>query len=356
MRQDGSQSSSYHWPALDGLRGIAVLAVILFHAFPDWTPNGFTGVDVFFGLSGFLITALLLRERRLTGRISLRDFYVRRLLRLYPALVAAVAAVTLLAVLAGVLSEFWRSALAVLLYLAHIWIYTGHDAWLLEHTWTLSLEEHYYLVWPAVLMLLLAGRRRRWLGLILGLGIVVLLATPLLLPDGVRGAYERGMPMIWGSAAALTWHRWPRGNNSRAWGLLTNASVVALALLVFWPARIPISLMAGVASIPGVLAVVAVVGFVLQPSSLTARLLTWPGLRWTGRRAYGLYLYHFPIVSVLTHQVEAGPDWARATLAVVLSGIVAAVSYRWIELPFLRMKHRFSPADAEVAIARGSAV
>lgn len=349
-RQDGGtrgpQVSRFHWPALDGLRGVAVVAVILFHARSTLTPNGFSGVDVFFGLSGFLITALLLREHHLNRRISLRQFYVRRILRLYPALVVAGLGVMALAVVADNVAEGGPAVLAALFYVAHLWIYTGHDGWLLEHTWTLSLEEHYYLFWPSLVALLLAGRRWRWLGIALAIFALMLLATPWFLPEGIRAAYERGAPMIYGSLAAMVWWR-VRDVKTRKWmGWVGTAALITLISLTFWPQTLSESWLTGVNSLPGVLSVVAVASFIMAPRGLGARCLDWSPLKWTGRRAYGLYLYHFPILSVLAHHIELGvPNWANAIIGVVLSFAVAAASYRWVELPFLRRKARFSPTD-----------
>ncbi len=139
-----------HMPGLDGLRGIAVLAVVLFHTALTWGTNGYVGVDIFFVLSGYLITRLLLAERRQTGTISLRRFYVRRVLRLYPALAVTCVAVLLLGLAAHRLSVIGPSVVASAFYYANWWLYTGHDMVLLDHTWTLSIEEHLYAIWPAV--------------------------------------------------------------------------------------------------------------------------------------------------------------------------------------------------------------
>jgi len=172
-----SVTSRPRWPALDGLRAIAVLLVIGYHAI-DIVPNGFIGVDLFFVLSGFLITTLLLREADDTHRVRLLDFYRRRVQRLYPALllmcvVIAVAAVALHRHVSAVLS----GAAASIFYFANIWEYTGHNTYLLQHTWTLAIEEQFYLIWPLGLLLVL--RDRRWLVLLVGLWVAIEAADAL---------------------------------------------------------------------------------------------------------------------------------------------------------------------------------
>lgn len=338
-------ATRFHWPALDGLRGIAVIAVILFHASSAITPNGFTGVDVFFGLSGFLITALLLREHHNLGRISLPQFYARRILRLFPALVLACLGVLALAFVSDNLDVGGPAVLAALFYVAHLWIYSGHEGWLLEHTWTLSLEEHFYLLWPGLVVGFLAPRRWRVLAVVAAVAALFVLASPWVLPDGIREAYARGTPMIYGSLAAIVWWRLRSSGFPKLMGWLGNVSLVGLVVLIFWPEPLPHLWLTGATSVPGILSVLLVVSTVVVPGSLVARGLDWSPLRWTGRRAYGLYLYHFPILSLMSHHVNTGlPSWADTAIGVVLSFVVAGASYRWVELPFLRRKARFSPA------------
>ena len=335
------------WAPLDGLRGLAVLAVVVFHLAAGWAVNGYVGVDVFFALSGFLITALLLGERARTGRIALPQFYARRLLRLYPALLVTVLGVLLLGVLAGQPGRVVPGAVAALAYAANWWIYTGHEAVLLDHTWTLAIEEHFYLLWP-VLVLLLTERRLR----ALGLGVAAVLAVVVLTPwpdavEGVRGSYLRGAPIVWGSALAALVHGrqpGPRVQALAAWAGLGALLLLGVILVVPWP--LPLVWLTGVRSVPGLLSVLVIAAAVLHPPAPAARALCWGPLRWVGRRAYGVYLYHLPVVMVLGFQVDALPGWARAPLACGVTLALAALSYQWIERPFLLLKRRFRPAVA----------
>ncbi|HEY1116399.1 MAG TPA: acyltransferase, partial [Acidimicrobiales bacterium] len=150
-----AQADRRYWPALDGMRGVAVLLVIAYHGERSLAPRGGAiGVTMFFTLSGFLITTLLLRERASTGRIGLGRFYWRRALRLLPALVTLVAVTSAYALVTDNHERTLGAALPVLLYVGN-WVRTLHDTeglGLLEHTWSLSVEEQFYLVWPLAVL------------------------------------------------------------------------------------------------------------------------------------------------------------------------------------------------------------
>jgi peptidoglycan/LPS O-acetylase OafA/YrhL len=343
------------WPGLDGLRGVAVIAVVAYHAAQAQVPNGYVGVDVFFALSGFLITGLLLREVRDTGRSSLRSFYLRRATRLYPALVVVCAGVAGLGFVAGDAPHTLRGVVAALTYTSNWWIYTGHAAVLLDHTWTLALEEHFYLVWPVLLLLLTAASRRRR---VVGVVALVSVAVVLLIPwtpglDGVRIAYLRAAPMVWGCALAFAVHSVRfRRRPSRALAWLSLASLVGLALLVVSPVAAGTDWTTGVRSVPGLLSVAVVAGVVVSPGSVTARIVSWAPLLWLGRRSYGIYLYHFPLTSIALNQVTSpGSPVLRGALAAVGSVAVAAESYAWLERPVLRAARRSGRHDQPVAVA-----
>jgi peptidoglycan/LPS O-acetylase OafA/YrhL len=222
------------------------------------------------------------------------------------------------------------------------WIYLGHPAPLLEHTWTLAIEEHFYLFWPPVLTLLLgaaAGRRRlAW--------ALIALASALLVvrwPGGIdpaRSSYARGVPIVWGATLAMTLRAIP----VRATWLavrpvaLATSSAALLALLAV-PFVVPQWLVSGPAGIAGLLSVVVVAAVA---TGADGRGGAWSSgwLVWLGRRSYGLYLYHFPVLSLMRHQVPVGPLWLRMVAGILLTLAVTAASYRWLELPFLRLKDR----------------
>jgi peptidoglycan/LPS O-acetylase OafA/YrhL len=331
-----------HWSGLDGLRGAAALAVVLFHAALGPFVNGYAGVDVFFVLSGFLITSLVLGEHGRTGTVSLPRFYARRVLRLYPALAAACLGVLALAVVTARSGSAGPAALASLLYVSNWWIYLGHPAPLLEHTWTLAIEEHFYLFWPPVLALLLAtsAARRRLAAALVALGAALLVVRWPEGIDAVRGSYARGVPIVWGAILAMLLRAvpvrpaWP-GIRPTA---LTLASAAVVALLAV-PVAVPQWLVSGPAGLAGLLSVVVVAAIVTGPDG---RGGAWSSgwLVWLGRRSYGLYLYHFPVLSLMRHQVDVAPLWLRMLAGILLTLAVTAASYRWLELPFLRLKDR----------------
>lgn len=332
------------WPGLDGLRGLAAIVVVLFHAQLGFAVNGYVGVDVFFALSGFLITSILLTEIARHRTVRLRRFYVRRLLRLYPALVATCLLVAVVGVVGGNVSDTIPGVGAALLYVANWWQGLDRPMLFLEHTWTLAIEEHFYIAWPLLLIGLTS--RRRWAQALAGLisvALLVALFTPWPEPiTPVRGTYLRGFAIVWGSLLAVVWHyrrEWLRARLVGAAGTLAGVALTAVLLI---PWVLPEAWLTGPNSITGVLALMVVAGCVAAPRSLGARWLSWGPLTWAGRRSYGLYLYHFPILSILRHHVDVGPLEARMAIGIAVSVLVSWASFKWWETPFLDMKDRRS--------------
>lgn len=347
--------SAPRWPALDGVRALAVLTVVGYHAFPTLVPGGLLGVDVFFVLSGFLITALLLQERTDTGRISLRRFYLRRLLRLYPALLVVCTGVVAVGLVGGVVDQVLPGALAALLYAGNWWLYTGHDAGLLDHTWTLAIEEHFYVLWPVLLVLtarFFRGRAVAWVSVIAlaAAGIVLVAVLGRGWPesiDAVRGSYLRGVPIFWGVALAVLLccrpsaragrPSWP----SRGWAWLTTLAALSLVGLACWPALAGGWPLSGPRGAAGLLSVLLVASAVRGSAIGDRRILASEPAQWIGQRAYGIYLVHFPVVSLLWHQAPQQLDLRlRMAAAVLLTLVLAGAMYRWVERPFLQIKDR----------------
>lgn len=353
----GSAPAAY-WPALDGLRGIAVLAVVLFHLHAPGGANGYVGVDAFFALSGFLITSLLLSERAKTGWISLPRFYARRGLRLLPALIATVTLACLAGVLTGTLAKVGPGALAALFYVANWWIYLGGAAPLMEHTWTLAIEEHFYLVWP-LLVLALTSRVRRLRNLGVAAACVLVLVALVPWPSGiepVKLSYLRGAPIVWGSVLAVFLTRAPAVKWVRAVALAGPIALVLLVALITGVVPFPKSGLEGVTSVPGALSIIIVALIVTRPAARTVTVLGATPLRWVGVRAYGIYLYHFPIASLLLNHLGGRlPSWAVIVVGIGASLVVAALSYQFLERPFLRLKSHFQAriATGPPAVATG---
>ena len=317
-------------PALDGIRGIAIVLVLLSHArLGPFAGGGLTGVTLFFVLSGYLITSLLLREHERDGRISLPQFYLRRARRLLPALVAFVAVVTSGALVAGAGVDALTDAAAALFYVGN-WATIsegGLGLGTLSHTWSLAVEEHFYLLWPLVLIVALPRLSRN--------GLLWLLTA------GILGSAALRAVMVASDASV---HRVAFGSDTRAEALLIGC---AMALLPAAQARIPVVLPLIGLAIGGVLMRYTPGGLTLGLSFVTLASaaavvavadgrgwLGWRPLAWLGRISYGVYLWHYPLMFGLArHFGWDGPIWGLALVAVSIA--VAAASYRWIESPWL---------------------
>ncbi|MEO6512973.1 MAG: acyltransferase [Nocardioides sp.] len=330
-RASAERADNHRWPGLDGLRGWAVLAVVAFHA--QIADGGFLGVDVFFVLSGFLITRILVAEHGRTGTLRLSRFYARRSLRLYPALMGVVTFCVLVAVSTRrAVSDTIHDAVISLLYVTNV---LGASGGLLSHTWTLALEEQFYLVWPAVLLLCLWLKRRgvrsaAWLpGL--SIVVVVLLADLLTGRDGVMHTYVRAMGLPLGCALALT----STAMLHRAAKLAWPAGIALLVIMVLQP---PAQLATGWPISAGALLTAPLVARVVTTDG---GLFTFGTLRYLGLRSYSLYLWHVPLMSLASHQAPESIPHSLALMSGAVASMAAAeVSYRCIERPVNGWRNR----------------
>jgi peptidoglycan/LPS O-acetylase OafA/YrhL len=328
--------------------------------------GGFLGVDIFFVLSGFLITTLLMDECTRTGRISLGKFYARRALRLLPALVVLVVAcdiaVMVIArlywpeVFGPVMLGMIYASVAALLYMANWVVVSVQTLWILGHTWSLSIEEQFYLIWPLCLLALLRWVRRR--GFILALLILGISASLILKVVLVRahssvlriffGLDTRFDELLIGCVVGVFASWGLLAGSRRSLGGFGAAAAAGAALLAFmlWRAiwRDPVMLGGGM-TVAAAAAGVLIADIIARPSGWLASALGRRPLVGIGRISYGLYLWHFPIVYGCGALAVDGtpPDLPRAALAIGLTFLVAAASFRWIEQPMLRIKRRFTP-------------
>jgi peptidoglycan/LPS O-acetylase OafA/YrhL len=356
----GSRS---HWGGLDGLRALAVLAVLGTH-FGFLGTNAVVGVDLFFVLSGFLITTLLLKERDQSGALSLRNFWTRRALRLLPALVCAVG-------FALALSPFASSAQRhhTLVCLPWVFLYVGNwfqasgSLGLLTPTWSLAVEEQFYIVWPIVAAFCICRcsvpRRTaaRVLVVLAGLDCVYFLWAVRMWGGDV--AYFRTDTHAFGLLAGCAMAVFLSEREARGVSLsrllrggLQVAAPMALAILCLICVAPTTTSASGAAMliIAGTVASLVLVStVVLVPRTALPRLLSSRVGRWFGRRSYGIYLYHFPLALVLVHAgiFHGLAHFGALTLGVAASVAIAAASYRWIELPFLRYKKRFAGISSQ---------
>lgn len=347
-------------PALDGIRALAVAAVVAVHAtyllVPEWAgrfvPGGFLGVDVFFVLSGFLITTLLLEERRKYGTISLRRFYARRALRLLPAVGALLLVHAVLAVVTHAdLGLEGRTAAAVALYSLN-WVEASRVSVAagLGHLWSLSVEEQFYFVWPV--FLLFALNRRRPNRLVLGVaaaGIVWATAVRALLwihGAGWEAIYVRTDArvdeLLMGVILAVAFHRgWRLPHRWRHLGI--GGLGVLLVCVALVPRESRWLFVGGGFTVVGVGAVLLIASL-LNADAPLARAFSWRPAVQLGRASYSLYLWHAPIFIVVANHLGGRPAVERLVAGLVGCAAATLGSYHLVEAPVARWRRRLVAA------------
>ncbi|MFH8252119.1 acyltransferase family protein [Microbacterium sp. B2969] len=352
---------------LDGLRAIAVVLVVAYHLFPgSWIRGGFIGVDVFFVISGFLITALLLREQDAFARVDLAAFWRRRARRLLPALglVVTVCATTAWVVggdLLVRLGEQVRGAATFSYNWTSIAGGTGYFAdatpELFRNVWSLAVEEQFYVLWPLVFPLFLLLPRSRWrAGAAVGLGalsagwMTVLVATGTDVTRAYFGTDTHAFGILLGVALAFLLQRplaappeWMlRPRVRAATGAAGAGAVGGIVLLTTVPAGQSAATFPGVLLAASILTAVAIVGSVWPRSALGPALDRQP-LTWIGARSYGIYLWHWPLLVLVvaaTGSTVAATPWPLGLGVLGLTLAVSEISYRVLEMPIRRRGFR----------------
>ncbi|SCC30661.1 Peptidoglycan/LPS O-acetylase OafA/YrhL, contains acyltransferase and SGNH-hydrolase domains [Arthrobacter sp. NIO-1057] len=343
---------------LDGLRGIAVLAVMTYHFWPSFLPGGFLGVDLFFTLSGFLITGGLLRSMEGRRFPDLRGFWLRRARRLVPAMILVLVLCTALALLAvGQLPAGLRWQWAGALTYTSNWMQIAHgnsyfssvEPLYFQHFWSLAVEEQFYVLWPLVLVLL-AGVLRKRGALMCGI-LVVAAASAASMAWGFDastdssvlyfGTWTHGFGLLLGSSGAVACANGQvvrRGGSQRSRMLIQLLQILILGCLLVAFAVLPDT---SVAAYQGGMALFCVAATVLMMTLRNSgtwgyTLLSHKYLRWLGQRSYGLYLWHWPLL-VLAQTIFPPQAQTAAVLCVIpLIFLAAQLSWQFVEQPILQ--------------------
>ena len=351
----------HYLPQLDGVRALAVAAVVAQHAELPFARGGGVGVDIFFVLSGYLITTLLLQEFDRDGTISMHNFYARRARRLLPALFA-VAAISFVAfsIVRPYLTHDTLVGIAASVLYVSCWFRAfgvSQLGWF-GHTWSLSVEEHFYVLWPLLLLLILRrgiDHLRRWVLLALGVAVAYRVGSAVFFNIGgarMNGPDMRADQLLAGCALAVLLlgagvvARADRGTDGpaswreRAWMLAVAVSIADLLREVVFPNGFGFAFAKNASTeVVALESVVIVAYLVRRPLSALTRLLSHRALVWVGRRSYAIYLWHVPLFGLFS--LKGQPTSYRLlgrAIAAVLTLVAAWASFRWVETPFYRRR------------------
>jgi len=342
-------------PSLDGIRAFSVIAVMLYHANIAWLPGGFLGVEVFFVVSGFLITSLLIEERESTRRIDLKQFWIRRARRLLPALVVMLAATAVCVAFYATDSapDFRRDVLPSLGYFSNWWqifavdtpYFAASSLPVLRHLWSLAVEEQWYLIWPLLFVFVFGAK---WMlpkisgALLLLCSGAIMFATALrfVQDDETRTNFlylstlTRSSGLLLGAAVAMLWRPW-RKNSLPSWWKSSLADALAVASIAVIGVLMATVHVADAQLYQGGLAVTTIasaviIAVVMRPNGLfVKKFFSQELFVEIGRRSYGLYLWHWPIF-VVAHARDSGN---RLAVALALTVIINEFVYQYVEIP-----------------------
>lgn len=375
---DGLQHVLEYQPALDGIRALAVALVVVFHFGLAGMHGGFLGVDIFFGLSGFLITTLLVREHVATSTIRFVAFWTRRFRRLLPGLLAMVVVSVVAAWLILPPSYFpflGSDALSSIFYFAN-WHLIGIRAsyfnssiapTILTHTWSLSIEEQFYWVWPILVAVVLRFRRSLLLVVSLGGALGSALVMNLFYGDRTNARIYFGTDthvqglLLGAAAAVVAWRLEQRVSNAstsraqRGWFALGVVSLLGVLVVVRYAEGNSSFMFQGGFFGFGLLVAGLILSLRFAPTSPLARAFGWAPMAYVGRISYSIYLWHYPVYSLLNHFRTGVEGYALFALRLAVTGVLALASYYVIEIPIRRRQfpltfRGLSPAVAVVAV------
>ncbi len=363
-----------YMPGLDGLRALAVFAVIAYHLGVTWTPGGLLGVNLFFVLSGYLITSILYKQLESEGSIDLKDFWLRRAKRLLPALFLMLISVMLWALVFAPdrLTQLRQEALAAALYSGN-WYFIFRQVSYFEsfgppsplgHLWSLAIEEQFYLLWPLILSLVYRLiPRRKWIISIMvflaliSAGTMALIYIPGTDPSRVYyGTDTRAFALLAGAIAAMIL---PCGNMSlkidgskrKALALTGSMSLIITLWMIFRINQYQVFLYQGGLFIFSV-AAAFLVAALAHPAGFLGRIFSIRPLRLLGKWSYGIYLWHYPVIVLSSSLVDTdGPDILHSVFQIAVSILLAVISYYFIEEPIRHGRVRALALSARVSVS-----
>jgi len=341
-------------PGLDGLRGIAVILVIIFHVLPLSLPGGFLGVDIFFVLSGYLITSLILHELRDTGQFSFFNFYRRRLLRLMPALLVVIVTLLCMTVFLppfpGAFDSFLQEVGWALVYLTNWARAFGYypDPSFLPHTWSLAIEEQFYFIWPLLLVAsFFLAKKTPWL---LVWFIVVTIAAVYVwrwwlfaheanIDRIYNGLDTRADALMWGALLAVisvlrNEKEFSKKIRYLAWPAISWMVYMTATASWYSPLHYQLPLLAFYVATIVLIAILSL----NDSSSTLVRLFSWSPLKFVGKISYGLYLWHFPVQRFLL-PLDLSPFFLLLVVF-LFTFILAVISWYGVEKRFLRKRYQ----------------
>ncbi len=342
-------------PSLDGIRAFSVIAVMLYHANIAWLPGGFLGVEVFFVVSGFLITSLLIEERESTQRIDLKQFWIRRARRLLPALVVMLAATAVCVAFYATDSapDFRRDVLPSLGYFSNWWqifavdtpYFAASSLPVLRHLWSLAVEEQWYLIWPLLFVFVFGAK---WMRPKISGALLLLSSGAIMFATAFRFAQDdetrtnflylstitRSSGLLLGAAVAMLWRPWRKTSPSSWWrsSVADAFAVASIAVIGVLMATVRVAdarlYQAGLAVTT--IASAVIISVVMRPNGqFVKKFFSQELFVEIGRRSYGLYLWHWPIF-VMAHARDSGN---RLAVALAVTIIINEFVYQYVEIP-----------------------
>ncbi|MDK8825919.1 acyltransferase family protein [Corynebacterium striatum] len=354
---------------LDGLRGLAVLAVVIYHFFGDFLPGGYLGVDMFFVLSGFLITSLLVREFRASGRISLKDFWVRRFRRILPAaLTVLIICTSIVALVGGDLAVGIREQFLGTFFFVNNWTqiatsqsyFADNEIQVFAHYWSLAVEEQFYVIWPLLIFTIFAISRRQPRRLPIAVSLILAIASGVAMwliyvpgEDPTRvyyGTDTHAFGLLIGAILSLMLTSTKEDPGADSWaspgkservlagtiGFLALAGYIAQLFLM--PDDADFTYRGGLV-LTSVLGALMIWGVVREFGPLKW-IFSTAVMRWLGQRSFSLYLWHWPVVMILRAIFDGNHSsdkpWILGLVAIPISFLLAELSYQFVENPFRR--------------------